>query len=188
MKTKLTMSLLVLSLVAIPALTIPTPAAAQGIQLSDTRVIMATVAALDKETRAMTLRAADGDMVTIKIPPEDPHFDRIEVNDQVKVEYHESVALYIGQPGEKPETTVETVTATSPAGTQPKAVVVGVLDVSAKVTAIDKENRLLSLELTNGRLITTRVDPSLPDFERLKVGDTIHARLTEAIALTLEKQ
>ena len=64
----------------------------------------------------------------------------------------------------------------------------GVVDVSAKVLAIDKVNRLLTLELTDGRQVTTRVDPSLPDFESVEVGDSIHARLTEAIALTLEKQ
>ncbi len=188
MKTKLTLSFLVLSLLVVPALAIPTSAVAQGVELSDTRVIMATVVALDRTTRAMTLRSSTGDMVTIKIPPEDPHFDRIEVNDPIKVEYHESIALYIGRSGEKPKTTMETVRATSPKGTKPRAVAVGVMDVSAKVLAIDRPNRLLTLELTAGRQITTRVDESLPGFETINVGDLVHARVTEAIALSLEKQ
>ncbi len=188
MKTKLTLCALLLSLVVMPALAIPTPAIAQGVELSDTRVIMATVVALDRTTRAMTLRAADGDMVTIKIPADDPHFDRIEINDPVKVEYHESIALYIGKSGKKPEATVETVRAVSPKGTKPRAVVVGVLDVSAKVVAIDRPNRLLTLQLTDGRQMTTRVDESLPGFETIDVGDSVHARLTEAIGLSLEKQ
>ncbi len=188
MKLRLIMGLLMICFVVSPVLSIPTPAAAQGIELSNTRVIMATVVALDRATRAMTLRATDGDMVTIKIPPEDPHFDRIAVNDPVKVEYHESIAIYIGQPGEKPTATAETIMATSPAGTQPRAVAVGVLDVSAKVTAIDRQNRLLTLELTDGRQVTTRVNESATGFDRINVGDSIHARLTEAIGLSLEKQ
>ena len=68
------------------------------------------------------------------------------------------------------------------------AVAVGVLDVSAKVTAIDRQNRLLTLELTDGRQVTTRVNESATGFDRINVGDSIHARLTEAIGLSLEKQ
>ncbi len=188
MKTKLTLSLIVLCLLAVPALTLSNAVYAQGVEMANTRVVVATVVALDPATRDMTLRGPDGGIVTIRIPPTDPHFDQIEVNDNVKVEYRESVALYIGQPGEKPATTAETVTATSPKGTQPKAVVAGVVEVSAKVLAVDKQQRLLTLELPDGRQVTTRVDESLPGFENVNVGDTVHARLTEAVALTLEKQ
>ncbi len=188
MKTKLTLSLLVLSLVTLPVMMGAALVHAQGMEMANTRVVTATVVGLDPATRDMTLSGPDGSLVTIRIPPTDPHFDQIEINDKVKVEYRESVALYLGPPGEKPEATAETVTATSPKGTQPKAVVAGVIDVSAKVLAIDKQQRLLTLELTNGRQVTTRVDESLPGFENVNVGDTVHARLTEAVALTLEKQ
>lgn len=187
MKTKLTIALIALGLVVSPALLTPTPVWAQGVQMADTRVVMAEVVAVDQATRGMTLRGPDGDVVTIKVPPTDPHFDQIEVGDKVKVEYYESVALYIGKPGEA-ETTAEAVTATSPKGTQPKAVVAEVINVSAKVLAVDKQNRNLTLELTDGRQVTTHVDEALPGFETIKTGDTVNARLTEAIALTLEKQ
>ena len=78
--------------------------------------------------------------------------------------------------------------ATSPKGSQPKAVVANVVDVSAKVLAIDRENRILTLEQADGRLVTTRVDESLEGFDSVKKGDLVHARYTEAIALSLEKQ
>ena len=186
MRTKLTVSVIVLILMAI-TLSIPTTVMAQGVEMQGTKVIMAKVTAVDPATRGMTLQGPDGNVVTIIIPPEDPHFDQIEVGDQVKVEYRESVALYIGQPGQA-EVTAETVTATSPKGAQPKAVMAGTVNVSAKVMAIDKTNRTLTLELTDGRHVTTYVDESLPGFESIQVGDTVNARLTQAIALSLEKQ
>ena len=188
MNTKRTMTLIVLSLATLTALTNPSNTRAQGIEMAGKRSIMADVVALDAATRAMTLRGPEGNLVTIKVPPTDPHFDQIEVGDKVKVDYQQSMALYIGKSGAKPETTTESVTATSPKGTQPKAVIAEVVDVSAKVLAIDKANRTLTLELTDGRQVTTRVDESLPGFESIQKGDLIHARLTEAIALSLEKQ
>lgn len=188
MKTKLTMTLIALSLVALTALTNASATRAQGIEMAGKQSIMAEVVALDAATRAMSLRGPEGKVVTLKVPPTDPHFDQIEVGDNVKVDYQQSVALYVGKQGEKPETTQETVMATSPKGTQPKAVIAETVDVSAKVLAIDKEARTLSLELTDGRQVTTRVDESLPGFETIKIGDLIHARITEAIALSLEKQ
>ena len=187
MRIRLTMGAILLILLTSTTLLTPTLASAQGIEMQGTKVIMAKVTAVDPATRGMTLQGPDGNVVTIIIPPEDPHFDQIEVGDQVKVEYRESVALYIGKPGQA-EVTAETVTATSPKGTQPKAVVAGTVNVSTKVMAIDKANRTLTLELTDGRHVTTYVDESLPGFESIQVGDTVNARLTEAVALTLEKQ
>lgn len=188
MPTKLMIGVLVLSLATFTTMSIPKSARAQGVEMQDTKVIIAKVTAVDPATRGMTLQGPDGNVVTIIIPPEDPHFDQIQIGDQVKVEYRESVALYLGKPGEKPETSAGMITATSPKGTQPKAVMAAAVDVSAKVIAVDLDKRTLTLELTDGRHVTTYVDESLPGFETIQVGDTIHARLTEAIALSLEKQ
>jgi hypothetical protein len=188
MKTKLTIAMTALSLVAFTVLTNRSYTQAQGIEMAGKQSLMAEVVALDAATRAMSLRGPEGKVVTIKVPPTDPHFDQIAVGDKVKVDYQQSVALYVGKQGGKPETTAEAVTATSPKGTQPKAVIAEAVDVSAKVLAIDKANRTLTLELTDGRQVTTRVDESLPGFESIKTGDLIHARITEAIALSLEKQ
>ncbi len=188
MKSRLTTTLLILSLAALPLLTFPAAAPAQGVKMSDSMSVMADVVAIDKAARAMTLRGPEGNDITIKVPPTDPHFDEVEVGDKVKVEYQQSVALYLDKAGDKPETTAESVMATSPKGTQPKAVIAEAVDISAKVLAIDREKRTLTLEMTDGRKVTTRVDESLPGFENVKVGDLIHARITEAVALSLEKQ
>ena len=49
-----------------------------------------------------------------------------------------------------------------------------------------KKKRTLALALPEGNVVTTEVDKSVKDFDTLKVGDSIHARLTKAIAISVE--
>jgi len=79
------------------------------------------------------------------------------------------------------------VASRSAKGDKPAGVVVEVVDVSAKVQAIDRETRKVSLKRPDGKLVTTKVDESVKVFDTLKVGDSIHARITEAIAISVEK-
>jgi hypothetical protein len=49
------------------------------------------------------------------------------------------------------------------------------------------QRRLLTIRFANGKKVSTKVDKSVKDFDMLKVGDSIHARYTEAIAISVEK-
>ncbi len=64
---------------------------------------------------------------------------------------------------------------------------VEVVDISATVQAIDRGTRKVSLKRPDGKLVTTKVDESVKAFDTLKVGGSIHARITEAIAISVEK-
>ena len=63
---------------------------------------------------------------------------------------------------------------------------VGAVDVSASVVGIDRKKRTLTLKLPEGNVVTTEVDKSVEAFDTIKVGDTIHARLTKAIVVSVE--
>ena len=65
------------------------------------------------------------------------------------------------------------------------AEVVGI-DRSATVQAIDKQKRDVTMELPNGKTVTTKADPAVNAFDTLKVGDSIHAHYTEAVAISVE--
>jgi len=71
-------------------------------------------------------------------------------------------------------------------GEKPGGYAVGAIDVSASVVGIDKKHRTLTLEFPEGHVVTTEVDKSVKAFDTLKVGDSIHARLTKAIAISVE--
>ena len=77
--------------------------------------------------------------------------------------------------------------ARSAKGDKPAGVVVEVVDVSATVQAIDRKKRIVQLKRPDGKLVTTKVDKSVKAFDTLKVGDTVHARYTEAIAISVTK-
>ena len=79
------------------------------------------------------------------------------------------------------------VVARSAKGDKPAVVAVEAVDVSATVQAIDRTKRTVTLKGPDGKLLTTRVDKSVKAFDTLRVGDSIHARYTEAIAISVEK-
>jgi hypothetical protein len=187
MKNRMSIFLIALSLAACLALQIPTHASAQGVELGDGVVMTAEVVAIDRVDRTLTLLGPEGNVVAIEVSHAARNFDQIEVGDQVKVEYYESVALYLGKHGRKPDATAGMVAARSKKGDKPAGVVVEAVDVSAKVKAIDRKKRTVTLELADGKKVTTKVDKSVKAFDTLKKGDSIHARYTKAIAISVER-
>ncbi len=189
MKSKLFFSFVMLSMFAALALGVPRAAAQQiqGVKLSNTTTLTAEVVAIDKKDRHLALLGPKGNVVVLEVGEEARNFDQIKVGDKVKVTYYEAVSLYLGKHGQQPDANAGMVMARAPKGAQPAAYAVGAVDISAKVKAIDKKNRMLTLKGPQGHMITTRVDKSAKGFEKLKVGDTIHARHTEAIAISVER-
>ena len=189
MKTKRTYFLMSIVMVAALALGLAATVNAQegrGVELGDVVVVTATVLAIDKQDRILTLQGPKKNIVDIEVGEEARNFDQIRVGDQLRIEYYESVALYLGKPGTQPEEDAGLVVARSAKGEKPGGYAVGAVDVSASVVGIDKKKRTLTLKLPEGNVVTTTVDKSVQAFETLKVGDAIHARLTKAIAVSVE--
>jgi hypothetical protein len=186
MKTKNYIFLIALCLAAFLALQIPAAVSAQGVELGDCVEITAEVVAIDRVDRTLALLGPDGNVVAVEVGHEARNFDQIEVGDMLKVEYYESIALYLGKKGQNPEATAGLVAARSAKGDKPGGVVVEAVDVSAKVVAIDRKKRTVTLELPDGKKLTNKVDIAVKAFDTLKVGDSIHARYTEAVAISVE--
>ena len=189
MKTKRTYFLMSLVMVAALALGLAATVNAQegkGVELGETVVITADVLAIDKQDRILTLQGPKKNIVDIEVGEEARNFDQIRVGDQLRIEYYESVALYLGKPGTQPEEDAGLVVARSAKGEKPGGYAVGAVDVSASVVGIDKKKRTLTLKLPEGNVVTTTVDQSVQAFETLKVGDSSHARLTKAMAVSVE--
>jgi hypothetical protein len=189
MKKRLSIVLITLSMVAAMALGAATTVYAQpakGVELGETVVLTATVMAIDKEDRIVTLYGSRKNLVDIYVSEEARNFDQLKLGDEVKIEYYESVAIYLGKPGTQPEADAGLVVARAAKGEKPGGYAVGAIDVSASVVGIDRKNRSLTLELPEGKVVTTEVDKSVKAFDNMKVGDSIHARLTKAIAISVE--
>ena len=188
MKSKVSFGVIILSVVAGLSLGSSVLVYAQaGIELGDSVAISAEVVAIDKVDRVLGLLGPDGDVVDVEVSYEARNFDQIAVGDRVKVVYYESVALYMGKPGGNPEVDAGLVAARSAKGDKPAGVAVESVDVSATVVKIHEKKRKVVLKLPNGKKVKTKVDKSVKAFDSLKVGDVIHVRYTEAIAISVEK-
>lgn len=159
----------------------------KGVEIGQTAKLSAEVVAVNQADRIVSLRGAEGNVLAVKVGQEAHNFDQIEVGDKVNVEYVESVALFLGAPGQEPEASASQVVKRAPKGEMPAGVEINTVDVSATVEDIDRENRTVTLKRPDGRLVTTRVDESVKAFDTLKVGDTVHARYTQAVAVSVEK-
>jgi hypothetical protein len=149
-------------------------------------MITAEVVAIDYVDRSLALLGPEGNVVVVEVGYEARNFDEVEVGDQLKVKYFRSVAIYIDMHGNKPEASAGLVTARSAAGDRPAGIVVETVDISARVHHIDRSDRSVTLNLHDGRTITTQVDKSVEIYDRLKKGDLVHVRYTEAIAISVD--
>ncbi len=158
----------------------------EGIELEEAVVITAEVLAVDKADRVVTLLGPNDNVVDIEVSEEARNFDQIKVGDQLRVEYYESVAIYLGEVGTQPKADAAMVMARADEGEKPGAFAVGTVDVSASIIRVDKKERTLTLKLADGNVVTTEVDQSVQVFDTLRVGDTIYARVTKAFAISVE--
>ena len=188
MKTKLTIGLNIFVIAAVLMAGAATVVAApQGVELSEVASMTAKVVAIDRVDRHVTLRRPDGSDVTIEVDKAAQNFDQIAIGDNVKVEYYESVALFIGRQGQQPDVNAGVATARAAKGEKPAVVAVETVEIVATVQEINKEKRTVTLKGPHGKLTTIKVDKSAKGFDNLKKGDSIHVRLTEAVAISVEK-
>lgn len=156
------------------------------IELGDAIEITATVVALDSQNRVISLRGPEGNVVDIAVSEEAQNFDQVSIGDEVTLAYYESVALYLGDSGGAPDANAAVVGTRAAKGEKPAGLVVGVIDASVKIVAIDLQNRAVTLELPDGEIITTPVTENVRPLDSFKVGDTVHVRLTKAVAVMVE--
>ena len=188
MKPKRIIGLAILSIAVIIAVGAATTVSAQqGVELSEVASMTAKVVAIDRMDRHVTLRRPDGSDVTIEVDKAAQNFNQIALGDNVKVEYYESVAVFIGQQGQKPDATAGVAAARSAKGEKPAVVAVETVEIVATVQEINREKRTVTLKGPHGKSTTLRVDPSVKRFDGLKKGDAIHVRHTEAVAISVEK-
>ena len=173
-----------------PAPTTKPPAApgslstgAPGVVMADVAVINATVEAVDKDKRTVTLKGSGGRTVTLKVGPNAKNFDQIKVGDKVKGKFLDSVALFVRKAGTPPDAAEMQAVSVAPRGQKPKAVAVDTVEISAKVEKIDYKKRLITLKGPEGNTKTIKVDPRVKRLDEIKVGDDIVLRHTEAMAI-----
>jgi hypothetical protein len=148
--------------------------------------LMASVAAIDKASRKVTLVDAAGIKKTVKAGPEVINFDQIRVGDQLKITATEELVVYVAGAGETPSDGGAQLVALAPKGAKPGGIMAETTRVTAKVTAIDAAHHKATLQFEDGSSRTVPVRPDV-DLSKRKVGDSVVIRITEALAIQVTR-
>ena len=155
------------------------------VSLADTVQVTASVQAVDKAKRLVTLKVPDGRVVVIEAGPDVKNFDQIKVGDTVKARYVEALTLELKKGGGKARDRTETeVGAAAAPGERPGAGAARKVAVVADVIGVDAAKQSIRLRGPN-RTIDLKVrDPE--QFKLVKVGDQVEATFVEALAVSVE--
>jgi Cu/Ag efflux protein CusF len=160
-------------------------AASQAMNLGEVKTISATVEAIDYDARLVTLKAPDGQMETIFVPPTVERFAALKVGDTVTFRYHESVVLQLRKPGEPaaPAPPSDPTLVRTP-GAKPGGTLSQQITATVTVVAVDPEVPSITVRTEDGRTMSQRVQDKTR-LEGVKPGDKIEITYTQALAVSV---
>lgn len=148
--------------------------------------VVAIVEKVDMKNRLVTLRGPDGTTETIRVPQETRNLAQVKKGDEVIATYYQSAAFEVVKKSDaKLGVTAEEGGARAELGEKPGAIGARVVTIVADVVKLDKENKQAVLRGPEGQTTTVNVyNPAA--FEKVKVGDRVEIRLTEAVAIDVQ--
>jgi hypothetical protein len=146
--------------------------------------VSATIAAIDKSSRTITLKGPKGDEVKVEAGPEVKNFDQLKVGDVVDMRYRETLALELKKGGGmKVEKTEKAGAVGAKPGETPAGVVGRQVTVVGDVIKVEAATQTVTVKGPQ-RTVELKVrDPE--QFKLIAVGDQIQATYTEALALSV---
>lgn len=151
-----------------------------------TMQISATVVAIDKATRTVTLKSPQGDSVDVVAGDQVRNFDQLKLGDVVAVRYTEAIALELRKTkGSGGDVTVREQAMRAKPGERPAAAGERQVTAIAEVVAVDPGKSTITLKGPRGNVVT--LDVHNPDqFKVVKKGDQVDVTYSEALALSVD--
>ena len=144
--------------------------------------ITATIEAIDRTARLITLKGPKGNLATVYADQSVKRFDELKVGDKVTASYYESIGVRVRRPGE-PAPPAGSAAVTPSAGA-PGATASVQETVTVTVQEIDKANQAVTVKRQDGSVISFRVQN--PQYlEGVKAGDTVDVTLTRALLVAV---
>src|SRR5580765_5698328 len=126
------------------------------------KTVTATVEAIERSTRSVTLKETNGDYTEVSVPADVKRFDTLKVGDKITAKYYENIVLRLKLPGEK---ATDTDTAT--------------------ITAIDPKVPSIAFSGPNGWHYSSRVEDKAA-LAKVKVGDRVDITWTMAVLISAD--
>ena len=159
--------------------------AAQTVKKSDSVSATATIQAIDKANRLVTLKDESGAEDTMQVGPAMKRFDELKVGDKVKVTYYESLVLQVRKPGEPAKAAGAGAAVTKGTGASPSGTLSVQQTTTVEVLAIDQKLPSITVKTADGRTVTRKVEER-KNLEGVKVGDKIDITYTQAALVSVD--
>jgi len=146
----------------------------------------AKVTAVDPAKRTVTLANPDGVTNTYELGKNVRNFDQIKVGDEVKATLLESLAVTVSKSSAAPGASGRGVIAVAPKGAMPGVIMAKTRQITAKIVSVDTQTRTVTVEGPGGGMPTIKVGPNVK-LDELQKGDDVTLRVTDALAIRVEK-
>jgi hypothetical protein len=145
--------------------------------------VTATVVAIDKATRTVTLK---GPKQTVDVIAGDEvrNFDQIRIGDRVTVQYREALSLELRKARTTGAPTETVAAARAKPGERPAGAVGREITALADVVGVDQKKSIISLKGPRGNVYDLKVQ-NQDHFKVVKVGDQVEVVYTEALAIAV---
>lgn len=144
-----------------------------------------TVAAIDAETREITLVKADGRTEVFTAGPGVAHFGDLEVGDRVTVDYAESLAVYLSS-AEMPESVFAAAVVRPEDGATPGGRLLAQGQVTAQIVELDRDARQAKLRLSGGEIRTVPVAEGI-DLAQVEIGDRVAMAISKTLSIVVDE-
>ena len=147
--------------------------------------VTATVIAIDRTTRDITLKGPKGNWIVVTAGPDVKNFDQINVGDKVHARYIEALVLELKHGSDLAVTRTDESGAQGAApGAQPHGVAGRRITVVADVVAVNRETQIVTLRGPQLTVDMKVADPA--QLKRIRKGDQVYATYTQALAMVVE--
>lgn len=153
--------------------------------VKDAVEIQGRVKSIDRKTRTVVIKGANGNTLSIEAGKDVVNFNQIRLGDYVTLRYYQAAALNlkkVDNNGVRKRVEFVTTSRAAP-GEKPGATVTDNVEVIATVVAIDTKANTVTIEGVKRRIQLVVKDPAL--LQSLKVGDQVQATYTESVAISV---
>jgi Cu/Ag efflux protein CusF len=189
MKTALNATLLALTLAfgtahAADAKMATSAAGTPEVVMGDAVKAEATVTAIDKKTRTLTLKGEDGNVFDVVVGKEAKNFAQIKVGDRLVAEHMEAISLELKKGGGLRETVEKDISEAAKPGQKPGMVKGREIDFVADVKVVDAKAGTITILGASGRMYKLKVkDPAI--MAQIKEGDQVKGTYIAATGLVV---
>lgn len=157
----------------------------KGDAVLNTVTVTATVAKIDHKTRAVTLKAEDGQEYSFVADEAVQNLAQVKKGDVVTATYTEALAYEVKKGGSATGVVETAAAGAAKPGAKPGAAIGGTVTVTVVITAIDRQAPSVTFTSASGE--TREINVQSPEkLTGVSVGDTVDLTYAEAVAIKVQ--